>query len=76
MPDAGSDALLIRSVRVVPVGVGGPAAQAAGSASAPTDLLVRDGVVVAVGPQLAVPATPGLVEIRAEDRWLIPGLWD
>ncbi|MFZ2503180.1 MAG: amidohydrolase family protein, partial [Nocardioides sp.] len=23
-----------------------------------------------------VPATPGLVEIRAEDRWLIPGLWD
>jgi len=60
--------LLIRRARIVPLT--GPA-----SASAePLDVLVSDGVVGAVGPDLQAP--PGVEEYAADGRWLIPGLWD
>ncbi|GAB2973235.1 amidohydrolase [Nocardioides montaniterrae] len=40
----------------------------------PVDVLVEDGVVTRVGPDLDRSA--GIEEVDAEGRWLIPGLWD
>lgn len=40
----------------------------------PLDVLVREGRVVAVGPDLDRPS--GVEEIDAAGRWLVPGLWD
>lgn len=59
--------LLLREVRVVPVT--GPAP------SGPVDVLVTDGVVDRVGPDLPFPAGEVHV-VGAEGRWLVPGLWD
>ena len=59
--------LLLRETRIVPlVERSGP--------DGPVDVLVVDGVVTAVGAGLPRPA--GVEEVRAEGRWLVPGLWD
>lgn len=58
--------LLVRRARLVPVDR--PAAHAG-----PVDVLVRDGVVVAVAPELDDSGHPAL---EADGRWLAPGLWD
>ncbi|WP_203337112.1 amidohydrolase [Nocardioides limicola] len=59
--------LLIRDVRLVPFPDPG--------SSEPVDVLVTDGVVVAIGESLPFPA--GTVQvIGGAGRWLIPGLWD
>lgn len=63
--------LLLRNVRVVPVRQ--PPSERA-RAEAPTDVLVRDGVVQQVRPGLAPTAGDRVVD--ADGRWLIPGLWD
>ena len=56
---------VLRDVRLVPLrGVGAP--------PEPVDVRVADGHVTEVGPSLAV----GGAEVRAEGRWLVPGLWD
>ncbi|GAB3246950.1 amidohydrolase [Nocardioides dilutus] len=59
--------LIIRNVRLVPVGDAAPYDGVA-------DVLVDDGVVTQVGPAAERPA--GVEEVDAEGRWLIPGLWD
>ena len=60
--------LLIRNARLVPVHAGetrtGP----------PVDVLVQDGRVTEVGRGRR--GLPGVEEVDAEGRWLIPGLWD
>lgn len=66
--------LLLRSIRPValrPATSGGPHPE---PTPEPVDLLIRDGVVAAVGPDLARPA--GVAEVDAAGRWAIPGLWD
>ncbi len=64
---AESAGFLLRNARLV--AVRGDAAP-----PGPVDLVVADGLVVEVGPDLRRP--PGLEEIDGEGRWLIPGLWD
>lgn len=62
--------MLVRRVRVVEldgVGAGGPAKDL-------VDVLVLDGVVAAVGAELA--SEPGVAELDGGGRWAIPGLWD
>lgn len=59
--------LLLRETRVVPL-TGSPLV------AEPTDVLVVDGAVTAVGPGLERPA--GVEEVAAGGRWLIPGIWD
>ncbi len=61
------DHLLIRGARLVPVTPGDVAPDS------PVDLRVRGGRVREVGPGLE---RDGAEEIRAEGRWVIPGLWD
>lgn len=56
---------VIRKARVV--GLSGPSSQT------PIDIGIKDGVVTAVRDGL--PTTAAL-ELEAEGRWLIPGLWD
>ena len=66
--------LLIRDARLVPL-TSGPAGEPAGHpASDPVDVLVEGGLVTGVGPGLRRPG--GVEEVRAEGRWLMPGLWD
>ncbi|WP_232678464.1 amidohydrolase [Nocardioides sp. R-C-SC26] len=64
--------LLLRGARLVPLG--------AEPRDAPVDVLIRDGVVTAVGERLQTAASAvagGVVEeVDAAGRWLIPGLWD
>ncbi|MGA8988360.1 amidohydrolase [Aeromicrobium sp.] len=58
--------MVLRNVRVV--GISGPA---------PTglrDVVIEQGVVTAVGPSDL--RTFASVEVQADGRWLIPGLWD
>ncbi|GAA1908009.1 amidohydrolase family protein [Nocardioides lentus] len=68
--------LLLRDVRLVPVAARrlGVVVPPVGVPTDPVDVLVRDGVVVEVGPGLR----PGVLapSIDADGRWLIPGLWD
>lgn len=59
--------LVIRDARIVPLEPGS-------TPGSPVDLLVRDDRVVEVGPGLARP--DGAEELRADGRWLVPGLWD
>ncbi|MBV9831991.1 MAG: amidohydrolase [Marmoricola sp.] len=59
---------LLRDVRVVPLEAG------TGSTREPVDVLVDDGRVVEVGPELAAPG--GVEEHDGAGRWLVPGLWD
>ncbi|QBR93103.1 amidohydrolase [Nocardioides euryhalodurans] len=57
---------LLRRARLVDVdGAGGP--------GEPVDVRVTAGVVTAVGADVA---DPGLPEVDADGRWLMPGLWD
>jgi len=57
--------LLVRRARSVPL-AGSPSDE-------PVDVLVRDGVIAAVGPDLA---DAGVPTVDADGRWLLPGLWD
>jgi len=61
--------LLIRGARPVPVG-----AAATPYDDVAVDVLVQDGTVTALAPEVERPA--GVEEIDAEGRWLAPGLWD
>ncbi|MDP3892060.1 amidohydrolase [Nocardioides sp.] len=62
-------ASLIREVRLVAVSDGVPVPDE------PVDVLVEDGVVTAIGPDLEFPS--GMVQvISGAGRWLMPGLWD
>lgn len=77
--------LLVRDVRPVPLDPvpqgarpldAGPLDQATpGGASGgrPLDILIRDGQVVAAGPNLP---DAGVPELAGEGRWVVPGLWD
>lgn len=58
--------LILRGARLVPVTTEAP--------GDPVDVLVEGGRVSAVGPALERPA--GAEEVRADGRWLVPGLWD
>ena len=58
--------LILRDARLVPVDSPAP--------TEPMDVLVEDCRVVEVGPTLHRPE--GVEEVRADGRWLIPGLWD
>ncbi|MCH1864932.1 amidohydrolase [Nocardioides sp. CFH 31398] len=71
--------MLLRDVRLVPLaarrsGRWGGAVPPAPVPAEPVDVLVRDGLVVDVGPGLR----PGVLAptIDAAGRWLVPGLWD
>lgn len=65
MHDTSSHDLLLRGVRLVPVGGPAPAG--------PVDVRLRGGRVSALAPRLA----PGAAEVLdADGRWLAPGLWD
>ena len=70
--------LLLRHVRLVDLdGAGAPAT--GGPPTDPVDVLVRDGVVAEVGPDLATRARTGVHGIpvlEGEGRWALPGLWD
>ncbi|WP_091120536.1 amidohydrolase [Nocardioides terrae] len=57
--------LLVRRARLVPL--------AGSRAEHPVDVLVRDGVVAAVGAELD---DAGVPTVDADGRWLLPGLWD
>ncbi len=60
--------LLLRGARLVPLVNGDE------TGSEPVDVLVSNGEVAAVAPQLD--AVSGVEEVDAAGRWLIPGLWD
>lgn len=62
--------LLLRGARLVPVT---PAAGTPAPAD-PVDVLVEAGRVTRVAPGLDRPE--GVEEVRADGRWLVPGLWD
>jgi predicted amidohydrolase YtcJ len=57
--------VLLRQVRVVPLG--GP------GAAEPADVLIEDGLITAIAPVLR---SPGVPAVDGAGRWLIPGLWD
>lgn len=61
---------MLRRVRPVPL----DGARPRGAVGDPVDLLVRDGVIRAVGPRLDRPAR--VEEVDGEGRWALPGLWD
>jgi len=42
----------------------------------PVDVLLRDGRVAAIGPDLAAAAGPHAEHVPLDGRWLMPGLWD
>lgn len=62
--------LLLREVRIVPVGLSEAAGQGPGG---PVDLRIEAGVVTEVGPGLE---GRGEEEIGLGGRYLLPGLWD
>jgi predicted amidohydrolase YtcJ len=62
------DSLLVRDVRLVPVMAGDEVPDAT------VDVLVEGGTVTAV--DAGVVRQPGVEELAAGGRWLIPGLWD
>ena len=66
--------LLLRRGRIVPLSATGVVPASGGPTDRPVDVLVRDGVVVATGPDLERPA--GVREVDAGGRWVVPGLWD
>ena len=63
--------LLLRDVRVVAI----DAADGDPRDAEPVDVLVRDGVIAAVGPDLR-PEGEAVPEVAGEGRHVIPGLWD
>jgi predicted amidohydrolase YtcJ/predicted nucleic acid-binding protein len=63
--DCAMSSLLLRQVRLVPLG---------GSVAAdPVDVLIEDGVIAGLGPAAGEHRVPA---VDGEGRWLIPGLWD
>ncbi|MEE6281443.1 amidohydrolase [Georgenia sp. MJ170] len=69
--------LLLRGVRLVPVGGTRPTAdpaRAARPSDAPVDVRLAGGRVTEVAPRLR--ARPDETVMEAEGRWAIPGLWD
>jgi predicted amidohydrolase YtcJ len=64
--------VLIRQVRVVPVGVRTPDAYSADTE--PVDLRIAGGLVTNVAPRLDRTGAEEVIE--AGGRWAIPGLWD
>jgi predicted amidohydrolase YtcJ len=63
--------LLLRRARLVPVTGAAP--------EGAVDVLVRDGVVTAVAPQIGTAAAVEdfrVQEVDLDGRWLMPGLWD
>lgn len=68
--------LLLRDVRLVPVGEPGGTGPA-GRAGEPVDVRVRDGVVTEIGPDLrGAGADADEPVLDLDGRFLIPGLWD
>lgn len=65
---ADMDPLLIRHVLPVPLGVEEP------TATGPVDVLIEDGVVTRMAPEL--PDVDGTRVHDADGRWVVPGLWD
>ncbi|MET0450876.1 MAG: amidohydrolase family protein [Mycobacterium sp.] len=65
MPD-----LLIRRARLVSTLAAGDLA----ATDAPVDVSIVDGVIADVGYQLT--RRPGVTEVNADGRWVMPGLWD
>jgi predicted amidohydrolase YtcJ len=63
--DDAMSSLLLRQVRVVPLG--GPAA------ADPVDVLVQDGLIAEVGSAGGLHRGPA---VEGDGRWLMPGLWD
>ena len=61
--------VLVRRVRIVDLDGTSPA-----SGRPLRDVLITDGVIAAVGVDLA--AVAGVVEIDGGGQWAIPGLWD
>ncbi|MGZ4496703.1 MAG: amidohydrolase [Nocardioides sp.] len=59
---------MIRNARLVPLAPGEVAPDQ------PLDVLVEGGALTALGPSLTRP--PGVEEVDAAGRWVIPGLWD
>ena len=59
--------LLVRNARLVPVGN-------AATYDGVVDLLVQDGTVTQVAPEVERPNR--VEEVDADGRWVIPGLWD
>lgn len=64
----GVSSLLIRNARPLPILDGDVAPDG------PVDVLVEQGEVTAVATDVERP--PGVAEVDAAGRWLIPGLWD
>ncbi len=62
--------LVLRDARVVPL----TDPPTPGAPVEPVDVVVEDGVVTAVRAGAERP--DGAAEVRAEGRWLVPGLWD
>ena len=60
--------VVLRGARLVPIGAGDAVPDS------PVDVRVVGGVVDEVGP--ALERRPGLPEVHADGRWLVPGLWD
>ncbi|MDO5503427.1 MAG: amidohydrolase family protein, partial [Actinomycetia bacterium] len=67
-PHEPAGSLLIRRARLIPVTAPAP--------QHPVDVLVEDGVVTAVAPDLRLDAADGVDSIDLDGRWLMPGLWD
>lgn len=61
--------MLVRGVRIVDLDGSAPA-----SGQPLRDVLIRDGVIAAVGEGL--PPASGVMEMDGRGRWAIPGLWD
>ncbi len=59
--------LLIRDARIVPL------SPLSSAPSHPVDVVVSEGLVVDIGSDLRRPKAQ---EIRADGRWLMPGIWD
>lgn len=62
--------LLIRGARLIAVPGAAPLGSVPGG---PVDVVIRDGVVTGIGPDLP---SQDVEEIDVEGRWLMPGLWD
>ncbi|MFT3860300.1 amidohydrolase [Micropruina sp.] len=62
-----SRSLLLRRVRRVDL-------DGSGGTAPPVDLLIIDGAITEIGPELSRPS--GVDEVDGEARWAVPGLWD
>ena len=76
-PSSGVPDTVLRQVRLVPVGRGPgrrpPGSRSTGPVTAGAREVPEVPEVPEVGPDLHA---PGAEEVRADGRWLVPGLWD